>query len=192
MPRPNAKNSGGSTTPASATITIIHEVIVIYAAVDYTADFLFRQKTVAATMIAPTVNQFTPIHVLRSRCTRKIGLYSAANAPKTQTQGPGFFHALKTPNTRRSNSKSIAIACRNCKGALRLQRKRASPLQPAKRCRGRPGQQYRALSCRNCPVLISDEGYEKLKDGEQCNAPNEDHLGKTCVIVLGMTKAWVQ
>jgi len=42
-------------------------------------------------MIAPTVNQFTPIHVARSRWTRKIGLYNAANAPKIQTQGTRFF-----------------------------------------------------------------------------------------------------
>jgi hypothetical protein len=42
----------------------------------------FGQKMIAATTITPTVNQLTPIHVLRSKWTRKMGLYSAANTPK--------------------------------------------------------------------------------------------------------------
>src|SRR3954465_12457629 len=50
-----------------------------------------RQKTMAATTTTPTVNQFTPIHVLRSKWTRKIGLYSPANTPKTQAQSTRFF-----------------------------------------------------------------------------------------------------
>src|ERR1700730_15542296 len=51
----------------------------------------FRQKTAAATTITPTVNQLTPIQVLRSKWTRKMGLYSAANTPKNQTQSTHFF-----------------------------------------------------------------------------------------------------
>ena len=32
-----------------------------------------------ASTIAPTVNQLTPIHVFRSKCTRKIGCFSNFN-----------------------------------------------------------------------------------------------------------------
>ena len=39
-----------------------------------------------AIIMTATVNQFTRIQVLRCRWTRKIGLYSAANTPKIQTQ----------------------------------------------------------------------------------------------------------
>jgi len=52
--------------------------------------FLFRKKTPVATAIAPTVNQFRPAQVLRSKWTRKTGLYNAANTPKIQAQVTRF------------------------------------------------------------------------------------------------------
>jgi len=46
------------------------------------------------------------------------------------------------PSTRIPGSKSIATACRNCRGVAGQQRKRAAPPQRAKQCRGRQGHQY--------------------------------------------------
>jgi hypothetical protein len=50
----------------------------------------FRQKTTAATAMTPMVNQFTPIQVLRSKWTRKMGLYNPAKTPKIQIQATRF------------------------------------------------------------------------------------------------------
>jgi len=63
-----------------------------WLATPYVGDCLLaRQKTTAATAIAPIVNQFAPTQVLRSKCTRKIGLYNAANTPKIQVQAMRFI-----------------------------------------------------------------------------------------------------
>ena len=63
-----------------------------WLATPYVGDCLLaRQKTTAATAIAPIVNQFAPTQVLRFKCTRKIGLYNAANTPKIQVQATRFI-----------------------------------------------------------------------------------------------------
>ena len=55
---------------------------------------------------------------------------------EARRQAHGSFHAQQTPNTRKQYSKSSAITCKSCMDVSRPQRRRASSLQIAKRCRG--------------------------------------------------------